>query len=198
MEQIERLTNEEAEVITRADNSQHISGYAIVFYDGTPKTEYSLGGNRVERVAPDAVTDDILRSDVECWLNHSEDYPLDDTEHNLTLSKDKRGVRYSFPVDREDPQHLTALAKIKKKQIKGSSFRAEVSFNWSMEGDKAVRTINRFYNLQHVSPVYRPAYKSTTAICRAESEAEIEKSYQDWQQKIETQKRIERANAIIE
>jgi HK97 family phage prohead protease len=180
---MERLTLDPVEMVVRSDGSEHLEGYAVVFYDGTPKTEYPLGPNKVERVRPSAVDESLWQSKVEARFNHSDDYLLDDTEATLQLTKDGKGLRYSLPYDKSDPQHQTVRSKIMKRQIKGSSFRADALCRWEQEGDKSVRWIEKVENLVELGPCYRPAFKGTSAMIRSADDD----GYEKWQ---ETQKRV--------
>jgi len=140
-----------------------ISGYASVFYDGSPKTEYKIGPNHYERISRDAFTGSIQnKKDVIASYDHKYDQVLARTSAGtLNLSIDSKGLRYEFAYDGTDPDHQRCLAKIKRKEVVGSSFTGK-SLNelWTKENDRFIKTITEI-DLMEVAPVVFPAYSGT-------------------------------------
>ena len=82
-----------------------ISGYAAVFYDGTPETEFELWDGAVERVFPEAFKA-VGESDVMALFNHQPSLVLGRSgAKTLRLAVDKKGLRYEIDPG-ETPQFL--------------------------------------------------------------------------------------------
>jgi HK97 family phage prohead protease len=146
-----------------------IEGLASVFYNANdPGTEYQLAQDVVERVMPTAF-DRALQSSAEVlalW-NHNADFLLGRrSAGTLRLTKTAKGLAYSVDYNHEDPQHQSVYAKLKRGDVNGSSFSFQVR-------DENVRRVNGGFvreltdlKLIEVSPVWRPAYPSSTASAR--------------------------------
>jgi HK97 family phage prohead protease len=115
-----------------------------------------------------------------------------------TLEVDKRGLKYSIPYDDKDPDHQRVASKITRGDITGSSFAFRATkTEWSMEPGKGkkmpmdqpgreVRTVMSC-EVHDVGPVTYPAYKSTTAATRAETE-EAKQERDAWQEAIQQER----------
>ena len=160
-----------------------VSGYAVRF-----ETE-SVNMGFVEVIKRGAITDETIKtSDVFALLNHNENTVLARSNHgvgSLTLIVDNDGVYYEF----EAPNTANGdelLEHIKRGEISQSSFAFTVSNEdgaetWTKRSDGViVRQINKIARLYDISPVYQPAYESTTCSKRAlEKLSELNKDMED-------------------
>ena len=160
-----------------------VSGYAVRF-----ETE-SVNMGFVEVIKRGAITDETIKtSDVFALLNHNENTVLARSNHgvgSLTLTVDNDGVYYEF----EAPNTANGdelLEHIKRGEISQSSFAFTVSNEdgaetWTKRSDGViVRQINKIARLYDISPVYQPAYESTTCSKRAlEKLSELNKDMED-------------------
>lgn len=159
MKEVRNTVNEFTPMIPE---SRSVSGYAIIFNSDSN----DLGGF-IERINPDALEGVIERSDVLCLLNHNEDKGVlarsKNGEGSLKLEVDERGLKYTFDAPN------TALGDellegLRRGDITTSSFAFTVgSDSWEKRTDGTyLRTINSITELFDVSPVYFPAYSSTS------------------------------------
>ena len=160
-----------------------VSGYAVRF-----ETE-SVNMGFVEVIKRGAITEETIKtSDVFALLNHNENTVLARSNHgvgSLTLRVDNDGVYYEF----EAPNTANGdelLEHIKRGEISQSSFAFTVSNEdgaetWTKRSDGViVRQINKIARLYDISPVYQPAYESTTCSKRAlEKLSELNKDMED-------------------
>lgn len=150
-----------------AGDSRSIVGYASVFYNGTPDTEYLLRSNIKERVSPSAFQRAVQEShDVVALFNHDPSLILGrTTAGTLTLENDGNGLKYTVnpPASRAD-----VLESVERGDITGSSFSFQVEDEeWTREGAFEIRTLKTL-RLLDVSPVTMPAYKGTSVGVRGE------------------------------
>lgn len=123
-----------------------------------------------------------------------------DFEHELFLAApptlrygtDETGAWYEYDHDPTDPDHCRMLPKIKRGDIKGSSFEFSVrkgDYTFEKEGDVVVRHVHTIPYVRRGGPVANPAYPGTSTVVR---------SYQEFQaEELETQAETEK-RAIIE
>jgi len=163
-----KMEKEIRKIQLRANNSENrtIDGYASVF----DSLSEDLGGFR-ELVDKNAFAGVIEKSDVFALLNHNSDRGIlarsKQGTGTLSLSIDGKGLHYSF----ESPATALgdeAIEMIKRGDIDSSSFAFTVeSDKWDKQADGTyIRTILKFGQLFDISPVYQPAYQSTTACKR--------------------------------
>lgn len=176
-----RFTTEVVEL--RADgDSRLVEGYAAVF----ERWSGDLGGFKeiISRGAFEGVVQD---SDVLALLNHNQDRGLlarsQRGKGTLTLTVDEKGLKYSF----EAPHSVVGdelLEGIRRGDITASSFAFTVeSETW--ENDYKERRINKVRALYDVSPVYRPAYPSTSvALSKRDARKSLDAYYQKLKDKI--------------
>lgn len=150
--------------------AQALEGYAAIFYRaGDSGSEYRLAKDIVERVMPTAF-DKVLASsiDVAAFWNHNADFLLGSrSAGTLRISKDAKGLRYSIDYNEADPQHVSIRAKILRGDVPGSSFSFAIRDEQTRrEGSGFVRELHDVM-LYEVSPVWRPAYASTSAAARS-------------------------------
>ncbi len=148
-----------------SDEQKTIKGTGIVFYDaGDPGTEFELGDNYVERIAPGAM-DDILNGSDEmlATFNHNFDALLGRrTAGTLRLTKTPRGIDYEITLNENDPDHVRVYEKQQRGDLRGSSFMfGRTDADELQEGEKTIRQITRFYNVPEMGPVSTPAYLAT-------------------------------------
>ncbi len=146
-----------------------IEGYASVFYDGTPGTEFKLGTDFVERIMPGAFTKTLKdNDDVRGLFNHDPSLILGrSSAGTVELEEDKRGLKYSIDLG------TTSVAEdvskhIRRGDVSGSSFGFAVTDEeFKMEDGTEIRMITGA-RLFDVGPVTFPAYEGTDAAIRAE------------------------------
>jgi uncharacterized protein len=153
---------------------KEIAGFAAVYYDGTPKTEFQLTPDIIERVHRGAF-DDVLNAgdDVFALYNHKEEMMLGRrSAGSLALDSDARGLRYSVPYDAADPIHQTVSARIKRGDVRGSSVTWQVPPNgqsFERRSDGMIsRNIRRVAVMVDVGPTHLPAYTATSAEMRSQ------------------------------
>lgn len=154
--------------ITSTDNeSRKVEGYALVF--NTESEDLGF----YETISPEAITEETIRkSDVMCLLDHSKNRGILARSRygkgSLKLSIDAKGLKYEFDAPK------TALGDellemLRRGDINQSSFAFSVATDgdkWEKRDNKYYRTITKIERLFDVSPVYTPAYTSTSVGCR--------------------------------
>lgn len=154
--------------------SRRVEGYAALY--GTTSEDIGF----MEVIAPGAFDGVIEVSDVLCLLNHQSSRGVlarsRQGEGSLTLSIDKKGLKYSFDAPN------TALGDellegIKRGDITQSSFSFSVQKDsWEeLEDGTYMRTIEKVRALYDVSPVYYPAYADTSVAIRSLDAIKAEK-----------------------
>lgn len=152
-----------AEVRAAADGGVTLAGFGAVFM----RYSQNLGGF-VEQIAHGAFDDVLKRSgnNVQGLVNHDPNWLLADTEsETMRLAADTVGLAYEMDLDMNDPDAVRAVAKVRTRKMRGSSF----SFTTPPGGDTwtlteqgfPLRTISTFSGLYDVGPVGSPAYLDT-------------------------------------
>ena len=167
------LSNEMAEVhAMRAGTNEdphEIRGYAAVFYNGKPETEFRLFDDMVERIMPGAF-DDVLASkpDVRGLFNHDPNKVLGRTSAGtMSLSVDDKGLAYRITLG-QTTVALDVGAHVERGDVDGSSFAFQVqSQEFRTEDGLDIREITKVEPLFDVGPVTFPAYEGTAAGFRA-------------------------------
>ena|ERR1022692_3181173 len=182
-------------IVSRADGtSRKIRGIAAVYYNGQPGSEFRLGQNIMERIAPGAF-DHLLEDDVMARVDHDGKLIVGRNKQNMRLWSTSRGMEYEIdlkPTTAGNDLWENAQSGI----IKGSSFQAVVNFGdkksvtWSRDGKQDILTVKRYEQLIDVAPVSNPAYKAST--CEA-----VMRSLDEHNLMNETIKRIARANFLL-
>jgi len=147
-------------------------GYASVFYDGTPATEYRIFDDLIERVAPEAF-DRMLADanwDIAGLFNHDANMLLARrSAGTLRLSKDSRGLQYILDLGPTSISRDVA-AFVERREIVGSSFSFTADSvrgqRWEENGETSIRTLTDL-DVFDVGPVTFPAYEGTTATTAA-------------------------------
>ena len=144
-------------------DATRIVGYAAVFN----RYSHDLGGF-VERILPGAFKRVLNRGDdVLALYNHAMDNLLATrAAGTLRLSEDETGLRYEFDLDPSDPDHQRVIAKVKRGDLRGSSFgfRVETDEWATTDEDYPLRSIKSVAALRDVGPVSQPAYPDTATI----------------------------------
>ena len=164
-----RFTGGEVAVETEirgATRTPIIRGYAAVFYDGTPATEFQLADDLVERIMPTAF-DTALdgRDDGVALFNHNKDNVLGrQSAGTLQLLKDDRGLRYQIrPPDTTVARDL--VENLKHRNVTGSSFSFQPRGNGRKFTKDKARGLDviELTNIEtfDVGPVTFPAYKAS-------------------------------------
>ncbi len=170
-------------------DNQHIQGRGIVFYDGTPETQYPLWEGAVERIASDVVVNKA--PDVISLYNHDINWLLGrESAGTLTVTRNDKGFDNQVKPDNTDPQHQTVTAKINRGDLQGASFTFTLDkAEWQKEKDMSVRYLKEI-TLYEIGPVVTPAYSATTTSLRSQERIEaLKKEHDEWE---ETQKRLEK------
>ena len=187
---------------SRADGGKLIVGYGAVFYrEGEPGTEYRLGPDIVEHIAPTAFDRALReRQDVRGLFNHDPNYALGSTESGtMRMSVDNIGLRYEIDYNPDDPQHVSVMQKIQRKDVKGSSF----SFNINGKAGQRIER-GKDGDVRHVldvdlhdaGPVTYPAFKGTTTGFRSGECKDALEAVAEWRKEREAEAVNVRARTI--
>lgn len=159
--------------VTGDETKRTVEGYALLFdtlSDALPFEEV------IERGALDGV---IEQSDVLALLNHNRDRGVlarcKKGAGSLSLCVDDKGLLYRF----EAPNTALGdelLENLRRGEVDSSSFCFDVEKDvWEKRSDGGwKRTIQRFGHIYDVSPVYNPAYSTTSVYMRGREDAERE------------------------
>lgn len=172
-------------------DSRQIIGYALTF----DSESEDLGG--FTEIISSTALDNTDFSDVKAWLNHNPDRGILARSKNgkgsLQLTTDKVGLKYAFSSPNSSIGD-ELLEGLKRSDITQSSFAFTVPENgdtWEKRADGTyLRTINIIDKLYDVSPVYDPAYSSTSVTLAKRSledvkKLELEKYEKYWNELIE-------------
>jgi HK97 family phage prohead protease len=152
-------------VEVRASGKMVIGGYAAKF----DKRSDNLGGF-IERVGYGFFN----KSMADGWpgvlarYNHNDDMLLGTTDNaTLRLNPDASGLPYDVDINPEDPQAMGAYARVKRGDVRQSSFAFVVAEDeWGSEDGLPLRTLVSG-RLIDVAPVVTPAYQDTSVGLRS-------------------------------
>ena len=154
------------------DSPVLISGYAAVFFNpDDSSTQYPVDSEMIERIMPGCF-DEFLASELDCTCSpdHDDRQLLGRRgSGRLMINADDRGLFYSVPYDDSDPDHQRVAAKIRRKDVTGSSLRFyAIEERWLRDIDTGliVRELLRA-DVMQLGPVTDPAYAGTTAEIRS-------------------------------
>lgn len=146
-------------------DSRTVEGYAVVFNSQSEDLGF------YETINPAAITEEVLmRSDVFCLFNHDQDKVLARSKYgtgSLQLQLDEQGLKYTFTAPNTDLGD-ELLEYLRRGDIDSSSFAFTVSTDegsevWTTGTDgRQYREILKIDSLHDVSPVWTPAYSSTS------------------------------------
>lgn len=204
-----------------SQDSRTVEGYAVVFNSRSEDLGF------YETINPAAITEEVLkRSDVFCLFNHDQDKVLARSKYgtgSLQLQLDEQGLKYTFQAPNTDIGN-SLLEYLKRGDIDSSSFAFTVSTDegsevWTTGTDgRQYREILKIDELHDVSPVWNPAYSSTSVSQRTldklnqlrEMQDEKEKEVQEQEETVEktdevqedkevpTQEEVEKKNTDTE
>lgn len=204
-----------------SQDSRTVEGYAVVFNSQSEDLGF------YETINPAAITEEVLkRSDVFCLFNHDQDKVLARSKNgtgSLQLQLDEQGLKYTFQAPNTDIGN-SLLEYLKRGDIDSSSFAFTVSTDegsevWTTGTDgRQYREILKIDELHDVSPVWNPAYSSTSVSQRTldklnqlrEMQDEKEKEVQEQEETVEktdevqedkevpTQEEVEKKNTDTE
>jgi uncharacterized protein len=147
------------------------TGYASVFWDGTPGTQYFIAGYH-ERIDRNAFARALReKHDTVALFDHRKDVLLGRVSSGtLQLSVDKRGLKYQIRLpDTTGGRDVAEL--IRRGDVRGSSFAfTPLKSEWKDEQRTAVRIITDLY-LHDVSAVVHPAYQAADVSLDARADA---------------------------
>lgn len=160
--------NREIRSIARAftTNGRTVSGYAIRF------NEDSAFMGFIERISPSALPASMLENaDIFAYFNHDWGKVLARTPNSLKLDLRSDGLYYEFEApNTQDGNDL--LEHIKRGEMYGTSFAFSLPEDgsgevWTKQEDGTyLREIVMFDTLYEISPVYTPAYPTTSVSAR--------------------------------
>lgn len=167
------------------DKGEVIEGYAAVYYNGTPETEYELAPDLVERIMPGAAAAAVeMGDDARCSFNHDPQKLLGRrSAGTLELWNDEKGLGYRVkPPETSYARDLLDL--LRRGDVRESSLLFCVSgpasycrrgrVSWSFEQrDGRVIEVREIHDLTvlEVGPVAVAAYSGTSAATAARARA---------------------------
>lgn len=182
-------------------DSRTVEGYAVVFNSQSEDLGF------YETINPSAITEDVLkRSDVFCLFNHDQDKVLARSKYgtgSLQLQLDERGLKYTFQAPNTDLGN-ELLEYLKRGDIESSSFAFVVSTDegsevWETRADgRQYREILKIDELFDVSPVFNPAYSSTSVSQRALDKLNQLREMQDEKEKEVQDETVEKTDEVQE
>lgn len=197
-------------------DSRTVEGYAVVFNSQSEDLGF------YETINPAAITEEVLmRSDVFCLFNHDQDKVLARSKYgtgSLQLQLDEQGLKYTFTAPNTDLGD-ELLEYLRRGDIDSSSFAFTVSTDegsevWTTGTDgRQYREILKIDELHDVSPVWNPAYSSTSVSQRTldklnqlremqdEKEVQeetVEKTDEVQNDEVPTQEEVEKKNTETE
>lgn len=176
-----------------------IIGTASVTYNGETGSEYELWEGTVERFAPGAFDTHLATGpDVVVTANHDPQHVIARTGAGTArVWADQRGLHYEA-TPRQTPAMDELRASLEHGDFGGSSLTFKpTSVRWLKDGAKEVRLVERA-NVYELGPVVSPAYSATSTGVRSEERHQLERERDDYQARLETEKRLARLEAIKE
>lgn len=170
-----------------------IFGYWAKYNQRSNEMRTDKGVKFVEIIEPGAF-DRTDFSNVEARFNHENIIAAPPT---LRYGFDAAGAYYEIDFDPEDPDHVSVMRKIQRRDVKGSSFEFDPPGpNDQVVTDEAgikLRRIKHIPRVHEFGPVINPAYRQTTAFVRS-LDQQIEEDLQSQQ---EFQKRKTEAKQFL-
>nr|DAS20095.1 MAG TPA: prohead serine protease [Caudoviricetes sp.] len=184
-----------------SQGSRTVEGYAVVFNSQSEDLGF------YETINPAAITEDVLmRSDVFCLFNHDQDKVLARSKYgtgSLQLQLDEQGLKYTFTAPNTDLGD-ELLEYLRRGDIDSSSFAFTVSTDegsevWTTGTDgKQYREILKIDELHDVSPVWNPAYSSTSVSQRTLDKLNQLREMQDEKEKELQEETVEKTDEVQE
>lgn len=165
----------------------NIAGYASVFWNNEPTTQYMLYDDLAERIMPGCFDRAIREDDVRALFNHDANMLLGrNTAGTLKLSIDKTGLAYEIEANDKTTVARDVAGMLERGDLSGSSFSfIPTDVSWREQDGLVVREINGC-RLFDVGPVTFPAYEATTSGLRSAQQAregelaEVRKEMEAW------------------
>lgn len=184
-----------------SQDSRTVEGYAVVFNSQSEDLGF------YETINPAAITEDVLkRSDVFCLFNHDLDKVLARSKYgtgSLQLQLDEQGLKYTFTAPNTDLGD-ELLEYLRRGDIDSSSFAFTVSTDegsevWTTGTDgRQYREILKIDELHDVSPVWNPAYSSTSVSQRTLDKLNQLREMQDEKEKEVQEETVEKTDEVQE
>ena len=182
-------------------DSRTVEGYAVVFNSQSEDLGF------YETINPAAITEEVLmRSDVFCLFNHDQDKVLARSKYgtgSLQLQLDEQGLKYTFTAPNTDLGD-ELLEYLRRGDIDSSSFAFTVSTDegsevWTTGTDgRQYREILKIDSLHDVSPVWTPAYSSTSVSQRTLDKLNQLREMQDENEKEVQEETVEKTDEVQE
>lgn len=182
-------------------DSRTVEGYAVVFNSQSEDLGF------YETINPSAITEEVLmRSDVFCLFNHDQDKVLARSKYgtgSLQLQLDEQGLKYTFTAPNTDLGD-ELLEYLRRGDIDSSSFAFTVSTDegsevWTTGTDgRQYREILKIDELHDVSPVWNPAYSSTSVSQRTLDKLNQLREMQDEKEKEVQDETVEKTDEVQE
>lgn len=182
-------------------DSRTVEGYAVVFNSQSEDMGF------YETINPSAITEDVLkRSDTFCLFNHDQDKVLARSKYgtgSLQLQLDEQGLKYTFTAPNTDLGD-ELLEYLRRGDIDSSSFAFTVSTDegsevWTTGTDgRQYREILKIDELHDVSPVWNPAYSSTSVSQRTLDKLNQLREMQDEKEKDLQEETVEKTDEVQE
>lgn len=147
--------------------ARKVSGYGVVFYDGTEGTQFRLSPNTVERIHPNAFDESLKNNNVILRRMHDRRQPLARTPETMRLAKDAKGITYEGTII-DSTTGRDAVAELQANILRGASVgfvEQTAERRFTKEGNLRVITIMRA-DMEEISLVDESAYPATTASVR--------------------------------
>lgn len=184
-----------------SQDSRTVEGYAVVFNSQSEDLGF------YETINPAAITEEVLmRSDVFCLFNHDQDKVLARSKYgtgSLQLQLDEQGLKYTFTAPNTDLGD-ELLEYLRRGDIDSSSFAFTVSTDegsevWTTGTDgRQYREILKIDSLHDVSPVWTPAYSSTSVSQRTLDKLNQLREMQDEKEKEVQDETVEKTDEVQE
>ena len=184
-----------------SQDSRTVEGYAVVFNSQSEDLGF------YETINPAAITEEVLmRSDVFCLFNHDQDKVLARSKNgtgSLQLQLDEQGLKYTFTAPNTDLGD-ELLEYLRRGDIDSSSFAFTVSTDegsevWTTGTDgRQYREILKIDSLHDVSPVWTPAYSSTSVSQRTLDKLNQLREMQDEKEKEVQEETVEKTDEVQE
>lgn len=184
-----------------SQDSRTVEGYAVVFNSQSEDLGF------YETINPAAITEEVLkRSDVFCLFNHDLDKVLARSKYgtgSLQLQLDEQGLKYTFQAPNTDLGD-ELLEYLRRGDIDSSSFAFTVSTDkgsevWTTGTDgRQYREILKIDELHDVSPVWNPAYTSTSVSQRTLDKLNQLREMQDEKEKEVQEETVEKTDEVQE
>ena len=184
-----------------SQDSRTVEGYAVVFNSQSEDLGF------YETINPSAITEEVLmRSDVFCLFNHDQDKVLARSKYgtgSLQLQLDEQGLKYTFTAPNTDLGD-ELLEYLRRGDIDSSSFAFTVSTDegsevWTTGTDgRQYREILKIDELHDVSPVWNPAYSSTSVSQRTLDKLNQLREMQDEKEKEVQEETVEKTDEVQE